>query len=137
MSNSTAPTTTTPEQDNGRLPSAALLIMALMGFVLIASETMPAGLLPHIAAGINISEADSGPARQRVRPGHCDRGHSGHRLDAGTSAQTLAVFAMLGILAANVVTAVSPDIMLSLGVRLFAGVYSGLLWESLRAMPGG
>lgn len=38
---------------------------------------------------------------------------------------------MLGILAANVVTAMSSDIVLSLGARLFAGACSGLLWGIL------
>ena len=43
-----------------RLPWAALLVMALMGFLLIATETMPAGLLPQIATGLATSEGTAG-----------------------------------------------------------------------------
>jgi len=43
-----------------RLPLAALLVMALTGFLLIATETMPAGLLPQIAAGMGIGQGLAG-----------------------------------------------------------------------------
>lgn len=49
----------------------------------------------------------------------------------GLRRKPLAVVGMLGILAANVVTAMSSDIVLSLGARLFAGACSGLLWGIL------
>src|SRR3954467_11185227 len=42
------------------LPVAALLVMALVGFLLIATETMPAGLLPQIAAGMDVTEGLAG-----------------------------------------------------------------------------
>ena len=132
MTNSTAPITTTPGQvDNGSLPSAALLIMALMGFVLIASETMPAGLLPQIAAEMNISEATAGQLVTAYALGTVTAAIPATAATRGLRRKPLAVFGMLGILAANVITAVSPDIMLSLGVRLFAGACSGLLWGIL------
>ncbi len=34
--------------------------MAAMGFILIATETMPAGLLPQISAGLDITEGTAG-----------------------------------------------------------------------------
>lgn len=67
MNHSIVADTFAPEQDNGRVPSAALLIMALMGFALIASETMPAGLLPQIASSMNIAEATAGSWSARTR----------------------------------------------------------------------
>ena len=50
-------------------------------------------------------------------------------MDVGAS--LCVVFGMIGILVANVITAVSPEIALSLAVRLFAGACSGLLWGIL------
>jgi len=120
-----------PEQDNGRLPLAALLILALMGFVLIASETMPAGLLPQIAAGVNIAEATAGQLVSAYALGTVIAAIPLTAATRGLSRKPLAVFGMLGILAVNVITAVSPVIMLSLGARLFAGACSGLLWGIL------
>lgn len=132
MNNSTAQTTTTPEQvDDGGLPFAALLIMALMGFVLIASETMPAGLLPQIAAGMNVSEATAGQLVSAYALGTVLAAIPATAATRGCRRKPLAVFGMLGILVANVITAVSPEIALSLGVRLFAGACSGLLWGIL------
>lgn len=131
MINSTATDTIAPEQDNGRLPSGALLILALMGFVLIASETMPAGLLPQIAAGMNIAEATAGQLVSAYALGTVIAAIPTTAATRGLRRKPLAVFGMLGILAANVVTAISPDILLSLGVRLFAGACSGLLWGIL------
>ncbi|MEU0493860.1 MFS transporter [Mycobacterium sp. NPDC006124] len=131
MSYSTAPTTTAPKQVDGGLPLAALLIMALMGFVLIASETMPAGLLPQIAAGMDVSEATAGQLVSAYALGTVIAAIPATTATRGWRRKPLAVFGMLGILFANVVTAVSPEITLSLGVRLFAGACSGLLWGIL------
>lgn len=47
------------------LPIAALFALAMTGFICIASETLPAGLLPLIAADMHISNAVAG---QTVRP---------------------------------------------------------------------
>lgn len=131
MSNATVTNTSAPEQDNDRLPSAALLIMALMGFVLIASETMPAGLLPQIAVGMNITEATAGQLVSAYALGTVIAAIPATAVSRGLRRKPLAVFGMLGILVANVITTVSPDIMLSVGVRLFAGACSGLPWGIL------
>lgn len=132
MSNSTARETTTPHPvENSSLPTAALLIMALMGFVLIASETMPAGLLPQIAEGMNTSEATAGQLVSAYALGTVIAAIPATAGTRGFRRKPLAVFGMVGILVVNVITAVSPDILLSLGVRLFAGACSGLLWGIL------
>lgn len=132
MTNSTAPNSIAPVQvGNGRLPAAALLIMALTGFVLIASETMPAGLLPQIAAGMDVSEAAAGQLVSAYALGTVIAAIPATVATRGWRRKPLVVFGGIGIFAANVVTAVSPDIGLSLAVRLFAGACSGLLWGIL------
>ena len=67
MTRGPQPSTLTTEVTSGRaparsdhLPWAPLLVMALTGFLLIATETMPAGLLPQISAGLTISEGAAG-----------------------------------------------------------------------------
>ncbi len=59
MTSTTATTSTSKPPPAERFPLAALAVMALTGFVLLATETMPAGLLPQIADGMNTSEAGS------------------------------------------------------------------------------
>ncbi|MCU1689398.1 MAG: transporter [Jatrophihabitantaceae bacterium] len=43
-----------------QMPWPALMLLAAMGFILVAAETMPAGLLPVIAAGLGTSEGTVG-----------------------------------------------------------------------------
>lgn len=114
-----------------RLPYAALLIMALMGFVLIASETMPAGLLPQIATGMTVPEATAGQLVSAYAMGTVIAAIPLTAMTRGLRRKPVALTGLLGILAANVITAASPDIVLSLGARVFAGACSGLLWGLL------
>lgn len=60
VSRPTAPNLHAAPASTDRLPWASLLVMALMGFLLIATETMPAGLLPQIVAGLAITEGTAG-----------------------------------------------------------------------------
>ena len=125
-----SPTDATTADGDG-LPTAALLIMALMGFVLIASETMPAGLLPQIAGGLDVGEATAGQLVSAYALGTVLAAIPATAATRGLRRKPLAVGGMAGILLANVVTAVSPEIAVSLGVRLSAGACSGLLWGIL------
>src|SRR4051794_1310974 len=40
-----------------RLPMAALVILAAIGFTAITTELLPSGLLPQVSAGLGVSEA--------------------------------------------------------------------------------
>ncbi|WP_258725060.1 hypothetical protein [Cellulomonas sp. NS3] len=53
-----APPVARPPAD--RLPWRALSVLALLGFLLVSTETMPAGLLPLISAGMGTSEGIAG-----------------------------------------------------------------------------
>lgn len=114
-----------------RMPWAALLIMALMGFVLIASETMPAGLLPQIASGMDIAEATAGQLVSAYALGTVVAAIPLTAMTRGLRRKPVAMAGLSGILAANVVTAGTADIVVSLSARAFAGVCSGLLWGLL------
>ena len=50
-----------PEQNTTeRLPMGALLALAMTGFICIVTETLPAGLLPQISQGLDVSSALAG-----------------------------------------------------------------------------
>jgi predicted MFS family arabinose efflux permease len=115
----------------GRFPWAALLIMALMGFLLIATETMPAGLLPQIAAGLNITEGTAGQFVSAYALGTVVAAMPAIAMTRGMRRKPVFLIGILGFLAANLITASSTDIVLSLGARLVAGAFSGLLWGML------
>jgi predicted MFS family arabinose efflux permease len=115
----------------GRLSMAALLVMALMGFLLIATETMPAGLLPQISAGLATSE---GTAGQLVSAYALGTILATIPLVAATRSmrrKPVLLVGILGFLVVNTVTALSSDVVLSLVMRVLAGAFSGLLWGML------
>ncbi|WP_458114241.1 MFS transporter [Arthrobacter sp. R1-13] len=115
----------------GRFPWAALLVMALMGFILIATETMPAGLLPQIASGLNITEGTAGQFVSAYALGTVIAAIPAITVTRGIRRKPVFIFGILGFLAANLITGFSADIMLSLGARFLAGAFSGLLWGML------
>ena len=58
MTTMTARTAAHPEAD--KLPLAALLALAMTGFLALLTETLPAGMLLRISAGMGISETLAG-----------------------------------------------------------------------------
>jgi predicted MFS family arabinose efflux permease len=112
----------------GPFPWAALLVMALMGFLLIATETMPAGLLPQIASGLDVTEGTAGQFVSAYALGTVIAAMPAIALTRGLRRKPVFLVGILGFLAANLITAFSTDIVLSLGARLLAGAFSGLLW---------
>lgn len=120
-----------PSVQAGRFPWPSLLVMALMGFLLIATETMPAGLLPQIASGLNITEGTAGQFVSAYALGTVIAAMPAIALTRGMRRKPVFIVGILGFLAANLVTAFSVDIVLSLGARLLAGAFSGLLWGML------
>ncbi|MCY1674934.1 MFS transporter [Pseudarthrobacter sp. SL88] len=112
-------------------PWAALLVMALMGFVLIATETMPAGLLPQIAAELDVTEGTAGQFVSAYALGTVVAAMPAIALTRGMRRKPVFIVGILGFLAANLTAAASTDIVLSLVARLLAGAFSGLLWGML------
>ncbi|KEZ74558.1 MFS transporter, partial [Pseudomonas syringae pv. syringae FF5] len=51
---------TTDEKQGETLPLGALLALAMTGFICIVTETLPAGLLPQIADGLEVSASFAG-----------------------------------------------------------------------------
>jgi len=50
----------TVDPDKEQLPIAALLALAMTGFICIVTETLPAGLLPQISQGLGVSASMTG-----------------------------------------------------------------------------
>jgi predicted MFS family arabinose efflux permease len=117
-----------PSVPAGPFPWVALLVMALTGFLLITTETMPAGLLPQIASGLDVTEGTAGQFVSAYALGTVIAAMPAIALTRGLRRKPVFLVGVLGFLAANLLTAFSTDIALSLGARLLAGAFSGLLW---------
>lgn len=111
-----------------RLPLAALLVMATMGFLLITTETMPAGLLPQIAAGLGTGEEMAGQFVSAFALGTVVAAVPAVALTRGMRRKPVFVVGIIGIAVANVVTAFSGEIALSLAARFVGGACAGLIW---------
>ncbi|KQQ08599.1 MFS transporter [Rathayibacter sp. Leaf296] len=129
----TAPTATVPRASAERMPWAALMILAAMGFVLVAAETMPAGLLPVIADGMGTSEGVVGQFVSVWALGTVIVTVPAISLTRGFRRKPLILAAIAGLVLANTVTALSSDVTLSLVSRFVAGAFTGVIWGMLAA----
>ncbi|MFI7100092.1 MFS transporter [Streptomyces sp. NPDC050161] len=114
-----------------RLPWAALLAMAWTGFVVIMTETLPAGLLPEIARGLDVTASGAGQLVSAYAAGTVLAAIPATALTRGMRRKPLLLTGIIGFAATNAVTALSGDYPTALVARFAAGAFSGLLWAML------
>ncbi|MBF4550769.1 MFS transporter [Pseudoclavibacter sp. VKM Ac-2888] len=114
-----------------QLRLAPLIVLALMGFILVAMETMPAGLLPEIADGLKAAEGTVGLFVSAYALGTVIVTIPAISLTRRLRRKPLLLVSIAGLVAANTVTAFSSDIALSLVTRFIAGAFSGVIWGML------
>lgn len=117
-----------PSQGPERLPWAALLALALTSFVIILTETLPAGLLREISSGLSVSEGAAGQLVSVYAAGTVLSAIPSIALTRGLRRRRVLIAGVLGFVVANSVTAVSDAYVLTLVARFVAGAFSGLLW---------
>ncbi|EJN08347.1 MFS transporter [Herbaspirillum sp. YR522] len=113
------------------LPIAALLALAMTGFICIVTETLPAGLLPQISQGLDISAAMTGQMVTAYALGSLLAAIPLTIATRSLRRRTVLLFTILGFLVFNSITAVSSSYWLTLTARFFAGVAAGLAWSLL------
>ena len=127
--------TSTPR--TSRLPLGALLVMAMTGFIVIMTETLPAGLLPQLAEGMGVSEGAAGQLVGVYALGTMLAVIPAIGLTRGMRRKPLLIAGLLGFLAANTVTALVPVFAVALLARFVAGAFAGLLWGMLATYARG
>ena len=118
-------------QTRERLPLGALLALATAGFITVMTEAMPAGLLPQMSEGLNVSQALIGQLVTLYAIGSILAAIPLTIATRGWRRRPLLLTAIGGFAIANVITAVSDLYWLTLIARLIAGVFAGLLWALL------
>ncbi|MFD4661932.1 MFS transporter [Streptomyces halstedii] len=121
----------TRERTREAFPVPALVVMACTGFIVIMTETLPAGLLPQLAAGLDVSEGGAGQLVSAYAIGTVLAAIPAITLTRGARRKPLLLAGLLGFLVANAVTAVSPSFTVALVARFVGGAFSGLLWGML------
>lgn len=120
-----------------RLPLAALLALATAVFVTSLTETLPAGLLPAMSAGLGVGESAAGQAVTVYAVGTALTAIPLAAATASWSRKRLLLTAMAGFAAANTVTALSANYPLTMAARFVAGVAAGLAWALLAGYARG
>jgi predicted MFS family arabinose efflux permease len=95
---------------------------------MIMTETLPAGLLPQIAHGLDVSEGAAGQLVAAYALGTVLAALPLVAATRGFARKPLLLAGIAGFVVANGVTAVSPAYALTLVARAVAGACSGLLW---------
>lgn len=111
-----------------RLPILGLLALAMAGFMAIMTETLPAGLLPQISNGLNVSESLAGQLVTVYAIGSLTAAIPVIVTTRRWRRRPLLLLAICGFLVFNSITAVSSDYILTLVARFFAGVSAGIAW---------
>ncbi|MFF2549456.1 MFS transporter [Nocardia sp. NPDC058058] len=126
MTSATAATTAP-----SRLPVGKLLAFTTAGFLAIITETMPAGLLPHIADGLRVSESQAGQLVTLYALGSVAAAIPVITATRGIRRRPLLSAAVASMVVCNAVTAASSNYALTLSARFAAGMAAGVIWGLL------
>ncbi|WP_245581964.1 MFS transporter [Phyllobacterium phragmitis] len=103
----------------------------MTGFICIATETLPAGLLPQMADGLGVSQSLAGQSVAAYAIGSLVAAIPLTLLTQTWSRRNVLLLTVLGFLAFNSLTAVSENYWLTLAARFLAGAAAGLAWSLL------
>ena len=121
-----------PEHDTTeRLPMGALLALAMTGFICIVTETLPAGLLPQISSGLEVSSAWAGQMVTVYALGSLLAAIPLTIATQGWRRRNVLLLTIVGFLLFNSITAWSSHYGVTLIARFFAGASAGLAWSLL------
>nr|WP_314871729.1 MFS transporter [uncultured Pseudomonas sp.] len=113
------------------LPIAALAGLAAAGFLCIVTETLPAGLLPSIAAGLQISEAMAGQLVAVYALGSLLAAIPLTSLTQGMRRRPVLLATIICFVIGNTLTAMAESFAVVLTARFIAGCAAGLAWGIL------
>ncbi|MEK8128623.1 MFS transporter [Paenibacillus filicis] len=111
-----------------KLPWLALLALAMTGFICILTETIPAGLLPLIGEGLNITKAMAGQLVTLYALGSLVAAIPFAMFTGSVRRRPLLIAIITVFLVFNSITALSTSYALTLTARFIAGVAAGAAW---------
>ncbi|GAA3588068.1 MFS transporter [Klugiella xanthotipulae] len=114
-----------------RLPLSALSALALVVFLAIVTETLPAGLLTAMSADLRASEPEIGQLITVYAATSALTAILLTSLTRRVPRRTLLLALVAGFAAVNAVTAVSDSYALTVVARIFGGMIAGMLWSML------
>lgn len=116
------------DNTSNKLPMLGLLALTMTGFTAIMTETLPAGLLPQIGKSLKVSESLVGQLVTLYAIGSLIAAIPLITMTRNWRRRPLLLISTCGLLLFNTVTVLSPNYILTLIARFFAGVFAGVLW---------
>lgn len=113
------------------LPVLGLLAFAMTGFIAILTETLPAGLLPQIGAGLGVSQALAGQFVSAYALGSLLAAIPLTLATQSFRRRPTLLAAVIGFLVFNSLTTLAWNYPVALVSRFMAGVAAGLAWGIL------
>lgn len=113
------------------LPLASLLVFAMTGFIAILTETLPAGLLPEIGMGLDVSQVMAGQLVSIYALGSLLAAIPLTVLTSGWRRKKVLLLAVGTFLIFNTITTLSFSYWLTMAARFMSGVAAGLAWGIL------
>ncbi len=110
------------------LPLASLLAFAMTGFIAILTETLPAGLLPEIGMGLDVSQVMAGQLVSIYALGSLLAAIPLTVLTSGWRRKKVLLLAVGTFLIFNTITTLSFSYWLTMAARFMSGVAAGLAW---------
>ncbi|MBA3411566.1 MAG: MFS transporter [Geodermatophilaceae bacterium] len=115
----------------GRFPVSGLLALAATGFLTMLTETIPAGLLPQIGAGLAESPARAGQLLSIYAAGSVVAAIPFTALTRGVPRRRLLLITIVTVAAVNLLTAISSVFAVTMAGRLLAGMAAGIQWAMI------
>lgn len=120
-----------PYKEAERLPIAALLALAMTGFLGLITEIIPAGMLLQISEGMEISETLAGQFVTLYAVGSLLTAIPLTVATQGLRRRPLLMMALTAVLIFNLITALTSNYIIALITRFLAGMAVGLIWGML------
>jgi predicted MFS family arabinose efflux permease len=115
-----------------KMPWAALLVLAALGFTAVTTELLPAGLLPQISHDLGVEESAVGSLTAAYAVVIVVTAVPLSKFLAGRVPRKRLLVSVVVLFAlSNVLLALSPQLAFAVGARLLGGVAHGLLWSSM------
>lgn len=125
----TATTRTTNERST--LPLPALIVLSVIGFTTMLTETIPAGLLGDVGAALQTSDSVTGQLLTLYAAASMLAAIPLTTLTRSLPRKPLLIATVIGIAAANAVTAASSEFYLTAAARILGGACAGIQWAMM------
>ncbi len=113
------------------LPLVGLLALATAAFLTMLTETVPAGLLVQISAGLGVSEGQAGQLLTVYTGGSMLAAIPLVAATRGLARRPVLLVTILAVAGANIATAVSSSYEALLAARLIGGAAAGMQWAMI------